>query len=170
MQGSTRCTGSLFCSRLQPQSSMWLAEEGRACSVGSRPLYCCRVACSERLLTACCMAISCSSGAKMRPAYPDMLFPMPRRAWPRLSLSSSPAMEGRMIAAETAVASPAMMPHRMRLTTTYIMVRMSSGTSAQSAITSDLCRNGSSASCTAAMRGQGFHGMCQYAYSTSSRL
>ena len=39
------------------------------CSVGSVPLYCCSAACRERRVAARCMAISCSSGANMRPAY-----------------------------------------------------------------------------------------------------
>ena len=40
-----------------------------ASSVGSVPLYCDSAACRERCVAARWMASSCSSGAKMRPAY-----------------------------------------------------------------------------------------------------
>lgn len=40
-----------------------------AWSVGSVPLYCDSAACRERRVAARWIASSCSSGAKMRPAY-----------------------------------------------------------------------------------------------------
>ena len=57
--------------------------------------------------------------AQISSVYPERLLPTPISAMLMLCLSSSPATVGRISAPDSAVARPAMIPHRMRLTTTY---------------------------------------------------